>query len=277
MVELKEGLAPSPPTMTAAQITYQRFFPRYLQLGGMSGTLHEAAHELRVAYNGGVDGVALGTPSRRRWLGERAFASAPLKWAAVVARVQEMVALGRPVLVGTDSVAASQQLSARLKAAGVEHQVLNALQDADEAAHIARAGQRGVVTVATNMAGRGTDICLDEGVAALGGLHVIACVRNRSRRIDRQLIGRCARHGDPGSAERVVCIDDALVVRCWPAAMRRAATACARGGRIPAAVARPLFFLAQCASEWAERQQRRNLRLADRQVGDLYGFAGRTE
>ena len=277
MVELKEGLAPSPPVTTAAQITYQRFFPRYLRLGGMSGTLREAAHELRVAYNAGVSGVALGTPSRRRWLGERAFASAPLKWTAVVSRVQDMIALGRPVLVGTDSVAASQQLSARLTSAGIEHQVINALQDADEAARIARAGQRGVVTVATNMAGRGTDICLDDGVAALGGLHVIACVRNRSRRIDRQLIGRCARHGDPGSAERIVCLDDALPVRCWPAGLRRAAAACARGGRLPPAIARPLFSLAQRASEWAERQQRRNLRLADRQVGDLYGFAGRTE
>jgi len=127
------------------------------------------------------------------------------------------------------------------------------------------------------MAGRGTDICLDDGVAALGGLHVIACVRNRSRRIDRQLIGRCARHGDPGSAERIVCLDDGLVVRCWPAALLRAAAACARSGRVPSFIARPLFSLAQRASEWAERQQRRNLRLADRQVGDLYGFAGRTE
>jgi preprotein translocase subunit SecA len=277
MVELKEGLAPSPPVATAAQITYQRFFPRYLRLGGMSGTLREAAHELRVAYDGGVTGVALGRPSRRRWLGERAFASTPLKWDAVVARVREMVALGRPVLVGTDSVAASQQLSAQLTTATIEHQVLNALQDAGEAGRIARAGQRSVVTVATNMAGRGTDICLDDGVAALGGLHVIACVRNRSRRIDRQLIGRCARHGDPGSAERIVCLDDGLVVRCWPATLLRAVAACSRSGCVPPLIARPLFSLAQRASEWAERQQRRNLRLADRQVGDLYGFAGRTE
>ena len=181
------------------------------------------------------------------------------------------------MLLGTDSVAASQQLSARLTAAGIAHQVLNALQDADEAAQIARAGERGVVTVATNMAGRGTDIRLDGGVAALGGLHVIACMRNRSRRIDRQLIGRSARQGDAGSAERIVCLDDALLMRCWPAGLRRAAAACARTGQLPPLLARPLFSLAQRANEWADRQQRGHLRLADRQVGDLVGFAGRTE
>jgi preprotein translocase subunit SecA len=277
MIELKEALAPSAPMATAAQITYQRFFPRYLHLGGMSGTLLEAAHELRVLYDSGVAPVALARPSRRRWLGERAFTSQGLKWDAVVARVREMVAVARPVLVGTDSVAASQQLSERLRASDIEHQVLNALQNADEAAQIARAGQRGVVTVATNMAGRGTDIRLDDEAAACGGLHVIACMRNRSRRIDRQLIGRCARHGDPGSAEAIVALDDELVARRWPAWVRRAAVACARDGQVPAAVARPLFHAAQRTSEWADRRHRRNLRLADRAAGDLYGFAGRTE
>lgn len=277
MIELKEALAPSAPAVTAAQITYQRFFPRYLHLGGMSGTLREAAHELRVLYNGGVAPVALARPCRRRWLGERAFTSQGLKWAAVVARVREMVAAGRPVLVGTDSVAASQQLSDRLRASGIEHQVLNALQNADEAAQIARAGQRGVVTVATNMAGRGTDIRLDDEAAACGGLHVIACMRNRSRRIDRQLIGRCARHGDPGSAEAIVALDDELVARRCPAWVRRAAATCARDGQIPAALASALFGWGQRASEWADRQHRRSLRLADREAGELYGFAGRTE
>ena len=277
MIELHEGLAPSAPAVTAAQITYQRFFPRYLHLGGMSGTLLESAAELRVLYDGGVAPVPLAQASRRRWLGERVFARAPLQWAAVVTRTREFAASGRPVLIGTDSLAASQQLSQHLQCAGIAHQVLNALQNADEAARIARAGQRGVVTVATNIAGRGTDIHLDADVRALGGLHVIACMRNRSRRIDRQLIGRCARHGDPGSAERLLSLDDELLVRRVPAWLRRLAAAAARDGEVPAMWARPLFSLAQRAAERADRQHRRTLRLADRDAAERHAFAGQIE
>ncbi len=277
MVEIKEGLAPSPPSATVAQITYQRFFVRYLHLGGTSGTLREARHELQVLYGSGVVGVPLARPNRRRWLGEQMFTTAEAKWQAVLAAVQRERTTGRPVLVGTDSVAASSQLSARLQAAGIEHQVLHALQDADEAARIARAGERGVVTVATNIAGRGTDIRLGDGVAALGGLHVIATMRNRSRRIDRQLIGRSARHGDPGSAERVLALDDGLLRRAVPQALCRAAAAWARQGRVPAVLARALFALAQARCEWQDRQLRRHLRRAERHHDELYGFAGGTE
>jgi len=277
MIELHEGLAPSAPALTAAQITYQRFFPRYLQLGGMSGTLLESALELRWLYDGGVALVPLAHASRRRWLGERVFARASQQWAAVVARTREMAASGRPVLIGTDSVAASQLLSRHLQRAGIAHQVLNAVQSADEAARIVRAGQRGAVTVATNIAGRGTDIHLDADVRALGGLHVIACMRNRARRIDRQLIGRCARHGDPGSAERVLSLDDELLARRVPAWLRRLAAAAARHGVVPALWARPLFGFAQRAAERADRQHRRNLRLADRDAAERHAFAGQPE
>ncbi|HSW25370.1 MAG TPA: hypothetical protein VLJ62_21600, partial [Burkholderiaceae bacterium] len=128
MIELNEGLTPSAPAVTAAQITYQRFFPRYLHLGGMSGTLLESAPELRVLYDAGVAPVPLAHASRRRWLGERVFASASLQWAAVIVRAREIAASGRSVLIGTDSVATSQQLSQRLQRAGIVHQVLNALQ-----------------------------------------------------------------------------------------------------------------------------------------------------
>jgi preprotein translocase subunit SecA len=277
MVELHEGLAPSAPALTAAQITYQRFFPRYLHLGGMSGTLLESVQELRVLYDGGIAPVPLAHASCRRWLGERVFARASQQWAAVVARTREIAASGRPVLIGTDSVAVSQLLSQHLQRAGIAHQVLNALQNADEAARIARAGQRGAVTVATNIAGRGTDIHLDADVCALGGLHVIACMRNRSRRIDRQLIGRCARHGDPGSAERLLSLDDELLVCRVPAWLRRLAAAAARDGVVPAIWARSLFGLAQRAAERADRQHRRNLRLADRDAAERHAFAGQSE
>jgi preprotein translocase subunit SecA len=278
MVELKEGLALKPPAVPAAQITFQRFFARCLHLGGMSGTLTEARHELRLLYGVGVAPVALARASRRRWLGEQLFVNATAKWSAVVEATAAMHNAGRPVLVGTDSVADSAHLSDLLTRAGIPHQVLNAVQDAHEADCIAQAGLRGAVTVATNMAGRGTDIHLDADAASAGGLHVIACMRNSARRIDRQLIGRCARHGDPGSAQRMVALDDVLVQRGLPEWLRRAVAATARRrARVPQLFALPLLALAQRKVEWHECQRRKLLRDAERQLGDLYGFAGTTE
>lgn len=277
MVQLKEGLEPTPPTTTAAQITYQRFFARYLHLGGTSGTLREARHELQRLYGCRVVRMPLAKPDRRAWLGETVWPTVEAQWAAVVEAVRRERARGRPVLVGTDSVAASEQLSARLRDAGIEHQVLNALQDADEAQCIAHAGQRATVTVATNIAGRGTDILLGDGVAASGGLHVIATTRNRSRRIDRQLIGRAARHGDPGSAERVLSLDDGLLRRQVPAALRRALARGSCGRRVRAAAANWLFAWAQSRAEADDRRLRRELRRAERGLGELYAFAGGTE
>ncbi|MBA3596532.1 MAG: hypothetical protein H0W40_04045 [Methylibium sp.] len=279
MVELKEGLAPSLPTATAAQITYQRFFPRYLRLGGMSGSLLESRHELRLLYGAPVVRVPLAKPSRRRWLGLSVCVDAAHKWSAVLHSVRKHAGAGRPVLVGTDSVADSAQLSALLQSHGVRHQLLNATQDAAEAERIALAGTAAMVTVATNIAGRGTDIRLDAAAAVNGGLHVIATMRNRSRRIDRQLIGRAARNGDPGSAEAVLALDDALLARVWPAALLRAVAACAHGPRheLPMWLARPLFTVAQRVTEWRDRGQRRDLRHADQRAAELYGFSGGTE
>lgn len=277
MVEMKEGLAPSPATRVSAQITYQRFFPRYLRIGGMSGTLAEARRELRVLYDGRVQRVPLAKPDRRQWLGEQLFADTPSRDRAVVERVRRVVALGRPVLVGTDSVASSMRLSASLLAAGIDNQLLNAVQDAHEAERIARAGCAGVVTVATNIAGRGTDIVLDAAARAAGGLHVVATMRNRSRRIDRQLIGRAARHGDPGSAERLLSLDDALFAERCPPAWRRLARRCARRGVVPRWLAGPLSALAQRSAEWSEHALRKHLRRSDQRNDELYAFAGGAE
>jgi preprotein translocase subunit SecA len=201
LVELKEGCAPSPATTTRAQISYQRFFARYLRLCGMSGTLAECRGEIRASTGREVLAIELRLPPQRRVLRERLFVDAARRGAAVSRRVAALQAAGRPVLIGTDSVAESQALSARLAVAGVAHRVLNAHHDRAEAEIVAQAGQRGAVTVATRMAGRGTDIVLGPGVTALGGLHVLNCQDNPSRRLDRQLIGRGARQGDPGSAE----------------------------------------------------------------------------
>jgi preprotein translocase subunit SecA len=277
MVEIKEGVALSAAATTLAQITFQRFFPRYLRLGGMSGSLLEARHELRMRYDLAVRRVPLVRPSQRRWRGEQLFVNSKMRWAAVVGRTQQLSRAGRPVLVGTDSVKDSAHLSSLLTAAGVAHQVLNALQDATEAACIARAGQAGVVTVATNMAGRGTDIQLDAAAKAAGGLHVLACMRNRARRIDRQLVGRCARHGDPGSAQAMVALDDVLMASLTPAWLRRGLGATAREGRIPRWLSAPVLSITQRVAEAQESAHRKRLCLQDRQLGELCGFAGLTE
>jgi len=249
MVELKEGREPTPPLHTAARVTYQRFFPRYERLGGMSGTLREAAGELKALYRCPVVTVPLARPSRAQWLGGRLFADAASRREACVRRVRELVGQQRPVLVGTDSVNASRALSLRLQAAGIAHQVLNAVQDADEAAKIACAGQAGRVTVATNIAGRG-----------------------------RQLAGRAARHGDPGSAESMLSLDDAPIVQAVPALVRRRVAAWAdAGGELPAALAPLLGGWAQRRGEWRERLQRRDLQLLDEQLGEQLAFAGTAE
>ena len=201
VVALKEGLAPPAETDTVAQITFQRFFQRYWRVAGLSGTLREARSELRGVLGAGMVRIPLHTPSRRRTLPPRAFERPEDRWTAVCQRAAALQGDGRPLLIGTDSVADSQTLSQRLQAAGIAHRVLNALHDADEAGIVADAGRSGRVTVATRMAGRGTDIELDAAALAAGGLHVLSCQDNPSRRLDRQLAGRAGRHGDPGSTE----------------------------------------------------------------------------
>jgi preprotein translocase subunit SecA len=277
MVELKEGLAPSPATRVSAQITYQRFFPRYLRLGGMSGTLMESRRELRWLYDGRVQRVPLAQPDRRQWLGEQLYVNSHARDAALVERVRAMVQRGRPVLVGTDSVAASQRVAQQLAAAGIDHQVLNAVQDADEAKRIARAGCSGVVTVATNIAGRGTDIALDAAARSAGGLHVVATMRNRSARIDRQLIGRAARHGDPGSAEALLALDDALFVEHAPWALTRLLRAVAPGRVVARGIARAATVFTQGRADARQRALRVLIARNDRHANDIFAFAGGTE
>jgi preprotein translocase subunit SecA len=172
----------------------------------MSGTLREARGELREIY--GLDVVCIPSrlPPSRKTLPGRIYTARNALWDAVARRVAEFVSHGRPVLVGTSSVAESEALSARLDAVGVAHRVLNARFDADEAAIVALAGEPGRVTVATNMAGRGPTLPSRQ-VSRGGGLHVMCCQFNASRRIDRQLEGRCARQGDPGSVERWISLE----------------------------------------------------------------------
>ncbi len=200
LVELKEGCTLTAPTRTVAQTSYQRFFSRYLHLAGTSGTLTECRGELAAVYGLAVLRLQSRRPCRRVVAAAQRFADDAERNQAVLHAVRSMSQVGRPVLIGCASVLATRELSAQLVAAGIAHSVLDARHDADEAAIVACAGQRGALTVATTMAGRGTDIELGPGVAAAGGLHVIGCQDNLSARLDRQLIGRAARQGDPGSA-----------------------------------------------------------------------------
>lgn len=198
-IEAGDGLEISPVTQTAAQITMQAFFNRYENLAGMSGTIMPSAKEFRKVYRSPAVAVPRNRPCHLvRWP-EQVLKTENLKWQAVVEETFTVSKTGRPVLIGTRSIAKSQRLSELLDQARISHQVLNARHTESEAKLIAGAGQPGRVTVATNMAGRGTDIRLAPGVFELGGLHVICTELHEAARIDRQLIGRAARQGDPGS------------------------------------------------------------------------------
>ncbi|MEX0744913.1 MAG: hypothetical protein WD118_04860 [Phycisphaeraceae bacterium] len=216
LIELKESCRPSAELATAAQITYQRFFSRYLHLCGMSGTLLEGRRELRAVYGLPVVRVAPGRRSRRVVLPTRVFGSHEARWRFVVRRARHIQAQGGAVLIGTDSVADSQALCRHLDSARLAHVVLNARQDRHEAQVIATAGQAGRITVATSMAGRGTDIALSESVARRAGLHVMLCQANASRRVDRQFTGRSARRGEPGSCETLRSLESTPIAPCLP-------------------------------------------------------------
>ena len=212
-VEAKEEVEVTPPKDTLARISFQRFFRMYHKLSGMTGTAAEAQHELWQVYHLPVVRIPTHRPCIRIHHPDRIFADADTKWEAIVRHIEEVHKTGRPILVGSRNVGASERLSAMLTQIGVEHQVLNAVRHAEEAGIVAQAGQEGRVTVATNMAGRGTDIKLGRGVADNGGLHVIATERHEDGRIDRQLFGRAARQGDPGSAVAYSALNDELIQR----------------------------------------------------------------
>ncbi len=273
LIEIKEGVEITARRDTLARISYQRFFRRYVHLSGMTGTAAEVAGELWAVYGLRVARIPTNRPAQRRYLPTRYFGSAEAKWRSVVQAIGERNRTGQPVLVGTRSVAASEKLAALLDQAGLAYRLLNARQDRNEAQIVARAGERGCITVATNMAGRGTDIRLGAGMTELGGLHVISTELNDAARIDRQLYGRCGRQGDPGSCEAIVAIEDDLVATFLPLAAR----ALSRFGRIPAWLGARLFRLAQRRAERTHSRMRRDLMDLDEYLGDVLAFSGRGE
>ena len=210
-VEAKEGVAVEAETQTYATITIQNYFRLYQKLAGMTGTAETEASEFFDIYKLGVLVIPTNKPVRRNDAHDTVYKTKREKFNAVLKEIQTIHQQGRPMLVGTISVEVSEHLSRMLKKAGIIHSVLNAKYHEQEAEIVARAGQRGSVTIATNMAGRGTDIKLGPGVPDLGGLHVIGTERHEARRIDRQLRGRCARQGDPGSSHFFIALEDDLM------------------------------------------------------------------
>jgi preprotein translocase subunit SecA len=308
-VEAKEGVPVHIAADHAAQVTFQNYFRRYEHLAGMSGTLVPNSREVRRVYRRRVVAVPTNRPVIRVRYPDAVYPTEAAKFDAVVKQVAEMQAKGRPVLIGTRSVEKSEALSARLTAAGVKHQVLNAKQNEQEAMIVSQAGRPGCVTVATNMAGRGTDIILGgnpaasidairadealdaeikpllmerlqktwkedhERVVAAGGLHVIGTERHEALRIDRQLLGRAGRQGDPGSGQFFLSLEDrileALGVEAWEKLKK-----CGRAGaesdwdRF-----RPLFVKAQKRTERKHLRQRLDMMFYHRnrweQLGDI--------
>jgi preprotein translocase subunit SecA len=273
LIEAREGLPLTSQRETVARISYQRFFRRYLLLAGTTGTAREVAGEMWRVYRMRTVRVPTRLPSRRLDLGLRVLGSADAKWRAVVARAGELHAAGRPVLIGTASVAASEELSARLHAAGLRHEVLSARQDREEARLVAGAGVPGRITVATRMAGRGTDIRLAPGVAEAGGLAVVATELGDARRIDRQLAGRSGRRGEPGSHETWLANTEPALEAHLHGALRRALA----GGRLPRRVVMALTRWAQRAEERRGALERLRLLASDRAQEELLAFSGNGE
>lgn len=212
-IEAREGLPITPEKESLARITRQRFFRLYKNLCGMTGTAVGCEKEFLHVYRCRTAEIPLHRPSARQMLPTRCFATRDAKHVAIVQEIQAIHETGRPVLVGTQSITDSEAIAARLDQANLSYQLLNGLQTAEEAEIIAQAGQQAVITISTNLAGRGTDITVPPDVLELGGLHVIVAECQTSGRMDRQLIGRCARQGNPGSARTYVSAEDTLLAR----------------------------------------------------------------
>ena len=274
MIEAKENCEISGQRKTLARLTYQRFMRRYLFLCGMTGTAAEVAAEMRRVYELDVLKIPTNLPGRRLRMPDRCWRDANARWQAVVARAAEIAGQGRAVLIGTRSVEASETLSNLFQARQLAHAVLNARNDKQEAETVAQAGQPGQITIATNMAGRGTDIKLAEEVSAKGGLYVILTEFHESSRIDRQLFGRCARQGKPGTVEAMVSLQDEVFARYAPLSYRLAQHL-SRGQELVAP-----WLLQRLVREAQSGAERHNLKIRsqtmkhDAKLQDMLAFSG---
>jgi len=270
-VEAKEQVEVQPPKDTLARVSFQRFFRMYRTLCGMTGTANESSVELWRTYRLNVVKIPTHRPCIRKQLPPKFYIRESDKLAAIAKRVAEEYKLGRPVLVGTKSVETSEKLSERFEEAGIPHRVLNAVRHEEEAEIVKQGGQRKAVTIATNMAGRGTDIKLAPGVPELGGLLVIAAEPNESYRIDRQLFGRSGRQGDPGLALPIYSLDDELFKRHAPRLASLISTL--RTPKLLSKLARKLLNHAQGRAQRQAAASRRQLLKQDDHLQEQLGFA----
>jgi preprotein translocase subunit SecA len=275
LIEAKEKCAITERNKTLARITYQRFFRRYLHLCGMTGTAVEVSGELRAVYGLRVVRIATNRPLKRTNCGTRIYSTAALKWNAVVEAVKEATRNRRAVLIGTRSVDASEHLGKLLVRDGLRPVILNARQDHQEAEIVAGAGQPCRVTVATNMAGRGTDILLHSEVSEIGGLHVVLTEFHESRRIDRQLFGRAGSQGDPGSFESIVSLDDELFQRfAGKRALGIAVWLLRHAKQVPPILGPFLKARSQSAAERTHARARQITLSEDHRSNKTFGFSG---
>lgn len=256
-IEAKEALPIRAEMVSAARISRQCYFQRYERLCGMTGTAAPSAREFRRLYQLRVVAVPPRIPSRRVTLPTRFFRDHEAKWQAIVRAMIELHRFGRPVLVGTRTIENSQVLASKLHMARIPFRLLNGRQDLAEAEVVATAGERRAITIATNMAGRGTDIRLERGAAELGGMHLLGVERHESPRIDQQLMGRVARQGDPGSCQFYVSADDSLLIDHAPELSRRMRNAPATGGELAADFSEEVFHAQRRAESAAYAGRRR--------------------
>ncbi len=274
-IEALAGVPLTDPSETIGRLSFQRFFRCFHRLSGMTGTASESTREFWQVYRLPVIRIPTHRPCIRQLLPDRTFTTQQQKWAAVVDEIQHIHATGRPILIGTRSVAASEHLASLLSNRGLAFSLLNATRLAEEAGIIAGAGEKGQITIATNMAGRGTDIKLGPGVPELGGLHVIATERHESRRVDRQLLGRAGRQGDPGSGQAFISLEDDLLQKHLPPKPRRFLH-WQHQASIPASarLASKAMNLAQHRAQKLASRQRRKVLHTDTWLEDSLAFAG---
>ena len=274
-IEAKEGLPISDPAETIARLSFQRFFRCFHRLSGMSGTAREAAREVWQIYGLPVMGIPPNKPCIRTQWPDQFFLTEEAKWQAIADEVKRVSATGRPILIGTRSVQTSERLWRLLAPMGLDVKILNATRLKEEAATIALAGECGRITIATNLAGRGTDIKLGRDVATLGGLHVIASEWHESARVDRQLFGRSGRQGDPGSAQAFASLEDELL-RKYVGKVARHLVAKAMHRELPGQqkAVQATFKHAQAKAQKSALKQRQNILRSDLWLEQALSFTG---
>ncbi len=272
-IEAKENLNLTPPNETIARMSFQRFFRLFKRLSGMSGTAKEGAGEFWKIYQLPVMQIPTHKPCIREHQTEQVFRTQKDKWSAILEEIERVHAFERPILIGTRTIESSEHLASLLNARGFAFNLLNASNIKEEASIIANAGHHRRITIATNMAGRGTDIKLSKDVAAQGGLHVIATERHESRRVDRQLFGRAGRQGDPGSCISFVSLEDELYQRFSPAPVRWLVQRTS-DSMVPVKIAGIAMSACQYASQHIAFKQRCGVLRKDNWLDEALSFAG---